>query len=383
MSKINIGVMMFKKIVFLYLAFCCFTVSAAQKVLVEYFYQPNCEDCRKVSEFIIKPMNEKYGSKILLKKYDLSEEKNFLLLVSILEKQHDDSNAHVYLALNRNRILAGYAAMEKNLFRDLEALNTMPLPKLEKPQKTIESIGKRLTLFTVIAAGFIDGINPCVFSALIFFMSLMAVAKIRGVRFFIVGTAYCLACFLTYLLLGFGLFKVLKSLNYFSWLRTGLNWMMVILLLAFAFLSFRDALVFIRSGGNSRNVALQLPHKIKLLVHKVMRRGLKFEYLFCGAFFIGVAVTVLESVCTGQVYVPTLVLLANKTGMFSRWFTMLLLYNLAFIIPLIVIFVSMFSGISVLRAVRLTRSNLLLGKIALGVFFLALAAITIILSLVA
>ena len=366
---------MLKKIVVLCLILYSFAVFAENKILVEYFYQPNCEDCRKVSEFILKPMNEKYGSQILFKKYNLSEEKNFLLLISILDKLHDNSNAHVYMVINRNKVLAGYSAIEKNLFITLKSPPTLPSSDQIKTKNITNSIGERLTLITVLTAGFIDGINPCVFSTLIFFMSLLAVSKIKGARLFIVGSAYCLASFITYLLLGFGLFKVLKSLSYFSWLRTGLNWGMIIILLFFALLSFRDALRFAKSDGNTKKVTLQLPHRIKLLIHKMMRGGLKFRYLFLGAFFIGVVVTILESVCTGQVYIPTLILLSNKAEITSKWFIMLLLYNIFFIIPLVGIFILMFSGISAFKAIKLTKVNLLIGKIALGVFFLALATI--------
>jgi cytochrome c biogenesis protein CcdA len=369
---------MFKKAIIFSLLVLAINMLAADKILIEYFYQPNCEDCRKVSEFILKPMNEKYASGVTLKKYDLSEEKNFLLLISILDKLHDDSNAHVYMILSRIKVLAGYNAIEKDLFKTLDSPQTLAPGKLEqneKTVKTVKSVGRHLTLITVIVAGLIDGINPCVFSTLIFFMSLLAVSKIQGSRLFIVGLAYCLACFFTYLLLGFGLFNVLKSLTYFSWLRTGLNWTMMAILMIFAFLSFRDAWLFKKSGGKADDVTLQLPHRVKLLVHKMMRRGLKFKYLFFGAFFIGIAVTILESVCTGQVYVPTLVLLSNESGVFSKWFSMLVLYNLMFIIPLIGVFILMFSGISVLKGIKLTKANLLAGKIALGFFFIALAAI--------
>lgn len=150
---------------------------------------------------------------------------------------------------------------------------------------------------------------------------------------------------------------------------------MIIVLLVFAIISFRDAFAFVKSGGKAGKVALQLPRNVKLLIHRLMRRGLKFKYLFTGAFFIGIAVTLLESVCTGQVYVPTLVLLSNEAGVFSKWFNLLLLYNLMFILPLIGVFALMFSGISILKAVKLTRINLIVGKITLGIFFLALAII--------
>ena len=347
---------------------------AGDKVLVEYFYQPNCEACRKVSEFVLKPMNEKYASKIQFKKYDLSKEKNFLLLISLLDTLRDNSNADVYMILNRNKVLAGYFAIEHGIFKAIERPGSLSVQKLTS-KRAVRSIGNRLKIMTVIVAGLIDGINPCVFSTLIFFMSLLAVSKIQGKRLFIIGIAYCIACFLTYLLLGFGLFNILKSLTGFAWLRAGLNWSMIILLIVFALISFRDAFAFIKSGGKSDKVALQLPRKVKLLIHRLMRQGLKFKYLFTGAFFIGVVVTLLESVCTGQVYVPTLVLLSNEAGVFSKWFSLLLIYNLMFILPLIGVFIMMFSGISILKAVKLTKVNLVAGKIALGLFFLTLAVI--------
>jgi hypothetical protein len=363
-----------KNIVILCLILWSSVLLAGDKTLVEYFYKPDCEDCRKVSEFILKPMNEKYASQVRLKKYDLSNEKNFLLLISILDTLHDDSNANVYMILNRNKVLAGYSAIEKSLFKSIEHPLSLSTPKINST-KAVQSIGDRLKIMTVIVAGLIDGINPCVFSTLIFFMSLLAVSKIQGKRLFIIGTAYCTACFLTYLLLGFGLFNILKSLADFAWLRTGLNWSMIIVLLVFALISFRDAFAFVKSGGKSSKVTLQLPRKVKLLIHGMMRRGLKFKYLFTGAFFIGIAVTLLESICTGQVYVPTLVLLSNEAGLFSKWFSLLLLYNLMFILPLIGGFALMFSGISVLKAVKLTKVNLIASKITLGLFFLALAVI--------
>jgi cytochrome c biogenesis protein CcdA len=365
---------MIKKIIVLNLFLWSSVLFASNNTLVEYFYQPDCEDCRKVSEFILKPMSEKYALRTQLKKYDLSNEKNFLLLISILDTLHDDSNANVYMILNRNKVLAGYSAIRQGVFKAIEQPSRSSVKKTN-PTKAIKSIGNRLKIMTVIVAGLIDGINPCVFSTLIFFMSLLAVSKIQGKRLFVIGIAYCTACFLTYLLLGFGLFNILKSLADFAWLRVGINWSMIIILLVFALISFRDAFVFIKSGGKSNKVALQLPRKVKLLIHRIMRRGLNFKYLFTGAFFIGVVVTLLESVCTGQVYVPTLVLLSNKSGMLSKWFNLLLLYNLMFILPLIGVFALMFSGISIFKAVKLTKVNLLIGKIALGLFFLTLVTI--------
>ena len=65
----------------------------------------------------------------------------------------------------------------------------------------------------IIVAGLIDGINPCVFSTLVFFMSLLAVAKIKGRKLLLTGSAYCTACFITYFLMGFGVLNALRFLS--------------------------------------------------------------------------------------------------------------------------------------------------------------------------
>lgn len=354
--------------------------SNTRSVQVEYFYQPNCEECKKIAALILPPMQEQYGSRIKLGKYDLSEQKNFLHLIAILDKQKNTSNEDVYMVVAGKHILGGYPAVEKQLFPAVEAelhnnIDNSITAETMPSAAVVKTTGEKLKLGMVIAAGLIDGINPCVFSTLVFFMSLLSVAKIRGRKLILIGTAYCAAGFITYLLLGFGLFNLIKTLDAFPLFKTGLNAAMSGILVIFAIISLRDAWLFYKSGGDSKQVVLQLPDRLKTLSHNVMKRGLKFHYLMVGSFVIGVLVTLLESVCTGQVYVPTLVLMSNESGAFSKWFGLLLLYNLMFILPLIGVFIMTYCSISVLTAIKLTRTNLLAGKILLGVFFLALAAI--------
>lgn len=106
-----------------------------------------------------------------------------------------------------------------------------------------------------------------------------------------------------------------------------------------------------------------------------MRNGLKFRYLLPGAFTVGVLVTVLESVCTGQVYLPTLVLMSREFGAGSRWFGYLLLYNLMFILPLLLLFLAAWRGTSMPVFLNWSRKNVVAGKTALGCLFLLLAAL--------
>lgn len=238
-------------------------------------------------------------------------------------------------------------------------------------KKLLVNRSKEITLVVILSAGLVDGINPCVFSTLVFFISLLSVSKIKGRKLLMTGGIYCLACFLSYLALGFGLFRFLKLFSGYKPLQAGLNMTIISVLGLFAILSFKDAWMY-KKTGRANNVTLQLPSSVKGRIHAVMRSGLNYRYLIPGAFFIGVLVTALESVCTGQVYVPILVLLAGEAGGFSRWFPYLLLYNLMFIIPLLVIFAAAYWGMTTSKLLEWSKREVVISKVLLGVFFLLL-----------
>ena len=84
-----------------------------------------------------------------------------------------------------------------------------------------------------------------------------------------------------------------------------------------------------------------------------------------------------ESICTGQVYVPTLVLMSKEFGLGSRWFGFLLLYNLMFILPLLVLFLAAWKGTTTPILLRWSKMNVIGGKIALGCFFIGMALLMI------
>ncbi len=220
-------------------------------------------------------------------------------------------------------------------------------------------------------AGLIDGINPCVFSALVFFLSLLSVAKVKRRKLLAVGLIYCLGCFLTYMLLGCGLFYFIRMLSGFAVVRQIIDWTMVALLMVFAVVSFGDAIRFSRGKGKN-GVWMKLPDSLSSRIHRIMKKGINYKVLLPGIFLTGILVTILKSVCTGQVYIPTLVLMAKETAGF-RWILLLLLYNLMFIIPLLLIFFIFYHGIATMKLVRWSKRHLVISKCILAAFFLLLA----------
>lgn len=104
-------------------------------------------------------------------------------------------------------------------------------------------------------------------------------------------------------------------------------------------------------------------------------KGLTARSLLVGSLVIGVAVTALESVCTGQVYVPTLVLVIKTGASVFRGTGYLLLYNVMFIVPLVIAFVLAYRGFRTERFVQWSIRNVVPSKILLGLLFVVLAVL--------
>lgn len=352
------------------------TAEEKRKILIEYFYQPNCKECEMVSEFVLPQLKERFNNQYELRTYDTRVKDNFLKLAEYQDKLKLNENKSVYMILNRKYPLAGYDEIESELFKKTkECIKAKDAPESEEQTEEnilLERRSRKMTLLAVITAGLIDGINPCVFSTLVFFVSLLSVSHIKGRKLIAVGALYCAACFLSYLALGLGVFHFLKFFSGYSTMRLIINWGMVLILGLFAILSFRDAWLFKRTG-KAESVALQLPEGLKKSVHLVIKRGLSYKSLMIGSFIIGIIVTVFESVCTGQVYVPTLALLTKTSSGLSKWMFYLILYNIMFIIPLVLVFIAVYRGVSTHALIHWSKKNVIFSKILLGIFFIALA----------
>ena len=363
--------------------------SDSQKVQIDYFFQLGCNECHMVDATVLPQIQERLSGHFVLHRFDISEKENFLRLAEYQERLGIKSNEPVSMIVQGHLALCGYneiaIKLQESIENELAEMAVSPTlaaasaaPVSPKAEASILSKrAERMTFIAVIAAGLIDGINPCAFSTLIFFMSLLAVSKVRDGRLIAVGIFYWLASFLTYSLLGFGLFKFIKAMTAFHAVQAIFNYSMAALLVLLAVLSFRDALRF-RKTGESESISLQLPRRFKIMIHTVMRRGLGYRFLVPGAFAIGIAVTLLESVCTGQVYLPTLALLAKEFHEPLKWGSMIVLYNLIFTVPLILVFVVAYFGIKTPKLLSWSKSNVVPSKVLLGLLFLALAAMILV-----
>lgn len=347
----------------------------AVPVPIDFFYEPGCHDCERIEAEILPAIEERFPDGCIIRKYDIGIETNFIHLLELEDAIGHAGPDRAYLIVNR-QVVFGPTPDLKGLFsvisNRVERGADSPVPG-DAPEDIAEKRYGGFTLPAVIIAGLIDGINPCAISTLVFFMSLLAVSKVRNRQLLLLGVFFCLASFLTYLALGFGLLRVLHLFSGFTILRGAVEWGMTAILVVLAFLSFRDAFRF-RKSRDAHDIRLQLSTGMKKRIHTVMRRGLKPGHLIIGGLFIGASVTALESVCTGQVYVPTLVLILKDNAFSeSRAWLYLIAYNLMFIMPLVLIFIAVYFGIQTETLLRWSQKNVVLSKILLGLFFVLMA----------
>lgn len=353
-------------------------------VIIEFFYETGCQQCERVQHEILPELEQRYSGFYERVDFDIGETSNYVHLVTRQQGLGVTNNAPVCMVVDGRELLADVDGIRQGLFPALEralarraAGDSTAATVGDAPSAVAERV-RQFTLAGIVAAAVVDSINPCAMATLVFFMSLLSVSHFGVRRMALAGVAFLAACYVTYFAIGFGLLRVIRSLEAIRPIRLAIDLIMLGLMVLFAWLSFRDAIRF-RRTGNPAEVALQLPDSLKNRIHAVMKRGLRMRNLVLGGVGIGAVVTVLESVCTGQVYVPALVLMIKSGESSWRCAGYLALYNAIFVAPLAIILGVTCWGLGTPALVAWSRRNVVFSKVLLGLFFTGMAAMMAIL----
>lgn len=230
-----------------------------------------------------------------------------------------------------------------------------------------------MTTSAVFLAGLVDGFNPCAFTIAIVLAGVLAVGHTRRARWW-GGFSFCAGSFLTYVAMGLGLLRLVRALPHLGALRLVFDAALSLTLFVLAFLSVRDALAY-RRARRPEAIVLQLPDWTKRLIRRIAERSWSGPSVMLTGLVCGIGVTVLDSLCTGQVYVPIVALLSGEAAAMRR-VMLLLIYNLAFISPIIVIFGLAARGVDGTRMSRWSKRNVIPAKVLLAAAFFVLALLT-------
>lgn len=354
--------------------------AAGPAVDMDFYYAAGCRECLRFLLRTVPALERELGLSLRVREHDILDSRVYEEYQRRLAAAGEAERAYPALSVG-GRLLQGEREIRSGLRPVLERLRaSTPPPEAEgaggraggtgTPDRPLRS---RLTLLPVLAAGLLDGINPCAFTTLVFLLSSLAVAGRSRRQVLLIGLCFTAAVFLTYLALGAGLLQGLRLAGAFPVVSTVLRWVLIAGLLALAALSLYDfALV---RAGRSREMLLQLPRSFKERIHRDIRTRARAAALAASSLVLGFLVSVFELACTGQVYLPTLAYLVRVRPDAGSFFY-LLLYNLGFIAPLAAVFALAFWGVASQRLAAFVQRSLGTVKIALAVLFLGLAVLT-------
>ena len=342
-------------------------------IYMAYFYQTGCKECSRV-EADLNYLQSKYPQ-IQVVEFNIYDEAD--LANWLVERIDPDIDFHTPALFIGDKVLIAEDILPENIIPIIEEYHTTgadPVWLDYNPEEAKSSIIERfksMGWLAVVAAGLVDGINPCAFATLIFFISYLTLSGKTGKQVLFVGGAFTLGVFLAYLVVGLGLYKVLElvgsTLDVIARIVYILTAVFCLVLAVLSFLDYRRA-----RQGNVGDMMLKLPEPLRKRINATIREGRKSRSFILSAFFVGILISFLELACTGQVYLPTIIFVSSIPELRLQAILYLLLYNLLFILPLVVIFFLVYFGTTSKDLTQFLKEKAATVKFAMGFVFILL-----------
>ncbi len=222
------------------------------------------------------------------------------------------------------------------------------------------------TLGLVVGSAAIDSVNPCAIGVLILMVSVILGGGGSTRRLVIMGSAYIFAIFMTYLIAGLGLVYFFSEIPIV--LAEYLSIAVGTLVILAGLLEIKDYFWY------GKGVSLQIPPYFAKKIHEYST-STKSVY---GVMLLGAFVAAVELPCTGAPYLAIITILRVD---FSIWaFLLMVLYNLIFVAPLIIILFSIAGGTKVSDIAKWKEESKGGMRLAIGSLLIALGWILILIA---
>lgn len=341
-----------------------------EKKLILYFYSPTCASCRKADSFM-NQIADKYTD-LEIKKYSIADINNMKLLKEYGKYYQlpADDIGNIPAVFISGTALVGDEQISNYLEDNIKVYNS-PTPLLNAgPLEADTGIygSDRFKFTTVLGAGLVNGINPCSLSMLLFLLSLIAAERKQLLK---IGIAFCVGKFLMFFLLGTLFYKLFSLLN-LNWVDTVVKTILIVIIAVFVVLNVND---FIAARMEKYNkIILQLPGSVRGMYQGFMKKIAGYsesKYIVLIMALFGMLLALGEFICTGQIYLSSIVFLVQSQSQGIIPILYLLLYSFAFIVPLLIVTLFVFYGKKVFNLSEKLLVYLPVIKIISAVFFLA------------
>lgn len=355
------------------------TVSAAENLQIMFFGSSTCGECLKIKEELLYPLQKKHKDALEIIFLDTDNDSALSILIKMEEEYQVKSTASQELFFPDTFLIGfddimkyGKTMIEARVGKNLGSFNQHTADTSELTNFLKNKAMDWGFLIGTILTGLADGINPCAIATMIFLISFMATQKRTRKQILLIGMTYTATVFITYLAMGLGLKGVVDQIKGRYVFYLIIRWGAFLAAVTVAFFSFKDAFVY-KKTRKSENISLQLPKAVKLRIHKVISGNLSGTSLVIGSITTGFLVTILEAICTGQMYVPYIVAMTQRESLRLKGFLFLILYNFLFVLPLLIVMVLAYFGLKWNDLAKKTQKNMVLLKIVLGLVMTALA----------
>ncbi len=370
-------------------------VKPSEKVFavdLTYFYQKGCPQCDRAS-YLLKYITKKFPH-LNVTQIDLNTEEGKRLNETLSTRLNLPSEKRLmapsifvgdnYLSpeeITESRVEALIEKYEKG--EGTSALNVEE-GEMKKAEETIIERFKSFGIFAILLAGLVEGLNPCALATLVFFISYLTMIGRKRREILMVGMGFSASSFTTHLLLGFGILSFIQHFSFFPLFVSIVYMITFALSLFLGVFSFYDYIQLKR--GQPSKMTLQVPNFLKKRIHRIIRtrsneleedKPGQFTRSLLAAVFIGFVVTLLQSTCTSQVYLPTLLFVMNVPSLKESAYLYLIFYNLIYIVPLLAIFGIVYWGTTSGQLSFFLQKRASTIKLITSLFFFALAGILV------
>lgn len=347
------------------------------------FYSPVCKHCLKAKNEIIPQIQKEFQGKLEVVYSDITRIENYKLFLTLQQMygvQLADAVPIFYIA---GHFLDDWKEDKAVLVNFINESIKFPF----KPKDSFVSVDllRRFESFkplAIVSAGLIDGINPCAFTVMVFFISFLALQGYRKRELIAVGLSFLFAVFTTYVLIGLGLMGIFYKLKGFWVFSKIINMAIGIFSITLGIFAVYDLFLYMYTQ-KTEGLLLQLPKTVKNRIHSIVGAHYRGQAktgifkLILSAFVVGFLISILEAVCTGQVYLPTITFVLWTTPFKFQALGLLLLYNIMFVVPLFIVFILALLGTTSEQFSFFLKKHLVLIKILMAAVFFSFGIVLI------
>lgn len=356
---------------FLVALFCTTTSALAENlVIVDFYYSETCGSCKPaivVIDEIIVHYATNYTGKVIINKKDVSNRTNYdemrdrgLTYPSVIINNETKIPKANLTYVELTEVIDAYIA-ELNIRRTYDE-NMVSIPGIG----TVNLTSLSLPVLTIVLAS-LDSFNPCAFFILIFLLNLLLYLQSRR-RMLLVGGIFIFFSGLFYFLFMFVMFNTLLITSTFvSMISVAVG----IVAVGIGLLNIKD-FFFLKKGPS-----LSIPEEKRSVTFKNIRKLVRSPSLLTmlgATVFLAVSVNFYELLCTLGFPMIYTARLTEANLPLAGYYMYLFLYNIVYVIPLIVILLAFTLTLGKMKLTELQAKQLKLVSgimlFSFGVLFL-------------